>query len=129
MAVTKPGGGSDYGIAYLDSKKRALDGSKSYKLHLPPKVPVDNFWAVTLYDTQTRSQLQTNNPYSRPWAARPKASRKNDDGSYDVHFRSQSRSKGKEGNWLETIPGKELVRHLADVWPARAVDQEDLASE
>jgi hypothetical protein len=48
MVVTKPGGGSDYGFAYLDSKKRPLDGSKSYKLHLPPKVPANNFWAVTL---------------------------------------------------------------------------------
>jgi len=56
MAVTRPGLGSDYGIAYLDSKKQILDGSKTYKLHLPPNVPVNNFWAVTVYDPQTRSQ-------------------------------------------------------------------------
>ena len=39
-----------------------LEGAKTYKLHLPPNVPVNNFWAVTLYSTQTRSQLQTSNP-------------------------------------------------------------------
>jgi hypothetical protein len=104
MAVTKPGGGSDYGFAYLDSKKRPLDGSKSYKLHLPPKVPADNFWAVTVYDSQTRSQLQTNNPYPT-LGSQTKGFQENDDGSYDVYF-GPKLPKGKESNWLETIPGK-----------------------
>jgi hypothetical protein len=30
MAVTKAGAGSDYAIAYVDSKKQALHGSKTY---------------------------------------------------------------------------------------------------
>ena len=59
MATTRAGEGSDYALAYLDADKKAFDGSKTYKLHLPPDVPVNNFWAVTLYDTQTRSLLQT----------------------------------------------------------------------
>ena len=36
MAVTIPGKGSDYAMATVDSNKRTLDGSKTYKLHLPP---------------------------------------------------------------------------------------------
>ncbi len=32
-----PGKGSDYAMAFLDSKKRALNGAKTYKLHLPPE--------------------------------------------------------------------------------------------
>ena len=40
MALTRPGAGSDYGIAGMDSKQLALDGAKTYKLHLPPNVPV-----------------------------------------------------------------------------------------
>ena len=55
MAVTHPGAGSDYALGMLDSNNQPFDGSKTYKLHLPPNVPVNNFWAVTLYDTQTRS--------------------------------------------------------------------------
>jgi hypothetical protein len=104
MAVTKPGGGSDYGFQYLDSKKRPLDGSKNYKLHLPPKVPDDNFWAVTVYDTQTRSLLQTKNPYPT-LGSQTKGFQENADGSYDVYFGPKA-PKGKESNWLETIPGK-----------------------
>ena len=59
MAVTRAGVGSDYALGLLDANKQAFDGSKTYRLHLPPNVPVNDFWAVTVYDTQTRSQLQT----------------------------------------------------------------------
>jgi hypothetical protein len=104
MAVTVPGKGSDYGMIYLDSKKQALDGSKTYKLHLPPNVPVNNFWAVTLYSTQTRSQLQTSNPLPT-LGSQTKGVKKNADGSYDIYFAPKP-PQGKEGNWLETIPGK-----------------------
>jgi hypothetical protein len=104
MAVTKPGAGSDYAIAYLDSKKRALNGSKTYQLHLPPNVPVNNFWAVTLYDTQTRSQLQISNPYPT-LGSQTKGVQENSDGSYDIYFGPKA-PQGKESNWLETIPGK-----------------------
>ena len=59
MAVTVAGGGSDCAMAAADSDSQALDGAKAYKLHLPPDVPVKDFWAVTMHDTQTRSQFQT----------------------------------------------------------------------
>ena len=56
MAVTKPGKGSDYGIAGLGKGGQVLDGSKTYKLHLPPNVPAKDFWALAVvYDPQTRS--------------------------------------------------------------------------
>jgi len=104
MAVTRPGLGSDYGIAYLDSTKQILDGSKTYKLHLPPNVPVNNFWAVTIYDSQTRSQLQTNQPFPT-LGSQSEGLQQNSDGSYEVYFAPEPPA-GKENNWLQTIPGK-----------------------
>ena len=104
MAVTKPGGGSDYAIAYLDSKKRPLDGSRTYRLHLPPNVPAKAFWAVTVYDSQTRSMLQVSNLYPT-LGSQTEGLEKNADGSYDIYFGPKA-PKGKESNWLETIPGK-----------------------
>ncbi len=85
-------------------EKKAFDGSKTYKLHLPPNVPVNNFWAVTVYDTQTRSMLQTSQPFPTV-GSQSKGFQKNADGSYDVYFAPKA-PKGKEGNWLQTIPGK-----------------------
>ena len=104
MATTRAGEGSDYALAYLDANKKAFDGSKTYKLHLPPDVPVNNFWAVTLYDTQTRSLLQTSQPFPTV-GSQSKGFQKNADGSYDVYFAPEA-PKGKEGNWLQTVPGK-----------------------
>ena len=78
----------------------------SLLINLPSsvQVPVNNFWAVTLYDTQTRSQLQTSNPYPS-LGSQSKGMKKNADGSYDVYFAPKP-PQGKESNWLETVPGK-----------------------
>ncbi|MDW5290590.1 DUF1254 domain-containing protein [Formosa sp. PL04] len=104
MAVSIPGKGSDYGMAFVDSNKKPMDGSKTYKVTLPPNVPVNNFWAFTIYDTQTRSMLQTDQP--RPSVgSQTKGFKENADGSMDVYF-SPKAPEGFEGNWLQTIPGK-----------------------
>ncbi|MEZ5570397.1 MAG: DUF1254 domain-containing protein [Halioglobus sp.] len=104
MAVTHPGKGSDYAIAFRDAQKKVFDGAKTYRLHLPPNVPVNNFWAVTVYDTQTRSMLQTSQAYPSV-GSQSDGFQKNADGSYDVFFAPEA-PPGKEGNWVQTIPGK-----------------------
>lgn len=96
--------GSQYAVASVDSDKNYLDGSKSYKLHLPPNVPAKTFWSVVVYDTQTRSELQTDARF--PSIGSQSADiKKNPDGSYDVYF-GPSGPAGNEGNWVQTVPGK-----------------------
>lgn len=104
MATKKVGKGSDYAMAYLDAQSKLLNGSKRYKLHLPKNIPAKDFWAVSLYDTQTRSQLQTSQKFPS-LSSQSKNIKANPDGSYDIYF-SPTAPKGKEGNWLETVPGK-----------------------
>jgi len=104
MAVSVPGAGSDYGIAYVDSKKEVFDGSKTYRLRIPPNPPAKDFWALTLYDNQTRSQLQTSQLFPTV-GSQTKGIQKNADGSYDIYFGPKP-PKGFENNWLETVPGK-----------------------
>lgn len=105
-AMSKPyvGKGSDYGIAYIDASKQPFDGSKTYKVHIPANVPVANFWALTIYDSQTRSMLQTSQAFPTV-GSQTKGIRSNIDGSYDIYFGPTAPS-GYENNWLETIPGK-----------------------
>jgi len=104
MATPRAGEGSDYALAYLDANKKTFDGSKNYRLRLPPDVPVNNFWAVTLYDTQTRSLLQTSQLFPTV-GSQTKGIQQNPDGSWDIYFGPEAPA-GKQGNWLQTVPGK-----------------------
>jgi len=104
MAVTIPGKGSDYGIALVDENKQPLDGSKNYKIHIPANPPAKDFWALTVYDTQTRSQLQTNQAFPTI-GSQTEGLKQNEDGSFDIYF-GQEAPQGYENNWLQTIPGK-----------------------
>lgn len=104
MSIRNVGVGSQYLIGYLDKNNNSLDGSKTYKIHLPPNVPAKDFWSFTVYDNQTRSELQTDQrfPGIDNNASDLKA---NKDGSYDIYF-GPNAPKGKEGNWIQTVPGK-----------------------
>lgn len=104
MAVTIPGKGSDVAAAYVDENKIPFNGSKLYRVHIPPEPPAKDFWALTIYDSQTRSQLQTDQKF--PTVGSQKEGLKmNDDGSFDVFFGPEA-PEGFENNWLQTIPGK-----------------------
>lgn len=98
------GGGSQYIYTERDANKQFLDGGKTYKITVPPKAPVNNFWSFMVYDSQTRSMLQTDSAF--PGIDSKKAGmQKNDDGSYTIFFGPEA-PKGQENNWVQTLPGK-----------------------
>ncbi len=118
MAVTIPGVGSDYGIAYVDADKKPMDGSLTYKIHIPANPPAKDFWALTIYDTQTRSQLQTDQKYPTV-GSQTEGIIMNDDGSFDIYFSPEAPA-GFENNWLQTIPGKSWFVALRMYGPLEA---------
>ena len=104
MAAIKEGLGSDYAMVFLDVDKQPFDGAKTYKLHLPANPPAKDFWSFTLYDTQTRSMLQTSQKFPTV-GSQDTGLKKNNDGSYDIYIGPKAPI-GHESNWLESIPGK-----------------------
>jgi hypothetical protein len=104
MARKLIGVGSQYAAAFVDADKKPLDGSKTYKLHLPPNIPAKDFWSVVIYDNQTRSELQTDQQF--PAVGNQKEGVvANPDTSVDVYF-GPTAPTGHEANWVQTIPGK-----------------------
>ncbi|MGI9511749.1 MAG: DUF1254 domain-containing protein [Anderseniella sp.] len=100
------GKGSQYAWGYLDKNGDYLDGSKNYKLNLPKDPPSEKFISIVLYDSQTRSELQTSQPFPSYNSQKHKGKvAVNGDGSVDLYFGPKA-PKGKESNWLQTVPKK-----------------------
>ncbi|WP_172979802.1 DUF1254 domain-containing protein [Agromyces agglutinans] len=105
MAHAQVGAGSAYAYTVHDANGDLLDGARTYRLHVDANPPAKNFWAVDVYDTQTRSLLVVpSTPYPAV-ASNDGKVQANDDGSYDLYF-GPTPPEGKESNWVETIPGK-----------------------
>ena len=104
MTLKMVGKGSQYALCDKDSNGEFLYGDKSYKLNIPANVPVKDFWSIVIYDPQTRSELQTGQPF--PGKNNKKSVLdNNDDGSVDLYFGPVAPA-GKENNWIQTVPGK-----------------------
>ncbi len=122
MAAPRLGKGSDYGMAFLDADKQPFDGSKTYKIKLPADAPTANFWAVSIYDTQTRSMLQTDQKNIGIDSLQD-GLRYNKDGSIDIYFGPEA-PPGYQNNWIQTIPGKSWFTILRMYSPLEAwIDQ------
>lgn len=104
MAKEIVGKGSQYALSNQDENGKYLDGSKTYKLNIPSNIPAKDFVSVVVYDPQTRSELQTDQPFPSKNSKRDQL-QKNKDGSIDIYFGPTS-PEGKESNWIQTVPGK-----------------------
>lgn len=99
-----PGAGSLYWLGLRDSGGAYLDGGKTYKLTVPQPVPDKLFWSVTLYDTETRSMVQTDQNKA---AVRSMFELKSVSTTQptELYFGPKAPA-GKEGVWIKTTPGK-----------------------
>ncbi|MEN8753732.1 MAG: DUF1254 domain-containing protein [Desulfobacterales bacterium] len=120
MAMQMPEGkGSRYQTTYKDGDGNYLDGSKTYKLTMPPKVPVALFWSVTLYDSWTRSELQSR-PYPSISSQQTPAPQTNADGSIDIYFAPEKPKGIPEQNWVPTMPDRGFFAYIRYYGPLKA---------
>ena len=110
MAMEMVGVGSQYASVFVDSEGRPFDGSKTYKVHLPPGIPAKDFWSFVVYDNQTRSFLQTDQQFPSI-GSNTKNIVINPDMSVDIWF-GPTAPAGHETNWLQTLPGKSWYTSL-----------------
>lgn len=104
MVAKNVGVGSQYALTNRDGEGRYFDGSKTYSVTIPADVPVNNYWSFVVYDTQTRSLLETDQKLAGLDSNQPTV-QPNEDGSYTIWFAPEP-PEGKEGNWIQTMPGK-----------------------
>ena len=112
------GVGSQYAYTAEDATGAWLDGAKNYTLTLPAPIPVKTFWAIDIYDTQTRSLLQTDNPYPSIHN-RDGTPHTDDNGDTIIRFGPTPPS-DPDVNWLRTIPGKSWFPILRLYGPLQA---------
>jgi hypothetical protein len=104
MFRRKAGGGSLYWLGARDATGAYLDGGQTYTLTMPQPVPAKLFWSVTVYDSESRSQIVTDQGKA---ALRSLFELKDNaaEATVDLHFGPEAPA-GKEGQWIKTIPGK-----------------------
>jgi hypothetical protein len=107
MVMRTTGAGSKYPFTARDGDGKFLNGSNTYKLHLPPNPPAALFWAVTAYNITDGTMPETdqllpsiNGYYDLP---------KNQDGSLDIWFGPEKPRGAAVVAFIKTIPGRDFL--------------------
>ena len=118
MVSMTPGKGAFYMIAFNDGDGQPLIGANSYQVTLPPDIPAELFWSVTLYEAENASGLANGQPF--PSLGKLNNPKQDADGSTTLHIGPKAPA-GAEGNWLATVPGRgffAILRLYAPSQPA-----------
>jgi hypothetical protein len=107
MVMRTLGAGSKYPVAYRDATGEFLNGTNTYKLHLPPNPPATLFWAVTAYNISDGTMVEA--PQLMPSINGFNKVATNADGSVDLWFGPQKPADAPEPNWIQTVDGRNFL--------------------
>jgi hypothetical protein len=100
------GAGSLYWLGLRDKTDAYLDGSNTYTLTVPQPVPAKLFWSITVYDAETRSQIQTDQNKAALRSLFELADLDTSQAA-DLHFAPEAPAdEDAKHRWIKTIPGK-----------------------
>ena len=103
MRSIKPGNTQVYLGGYKDKDGDWLDGGMNYILNVPANPPAKTFWSMTVYDSNMRTLIKTDQ--KKPTVGSVQGFDANTDGSITLYIGPDA-PKGKEKNWVKTIPGQ-----------------------
>ncbi len=111
------GRGQFWLMTHQDKTGAALEGGRTYRLRVPPNVPIRQYWSMTAYDRQTHAFVREVSATSR--SSQTPGLRVNRDGSVDLWL-GPTAPKGWERNWLPTDPNRrfELMARFYGPEPA-----------
>jgi hypothetical protein len=105
IGIKRLGVGQYYLINIKDKDGEGYDGGKTYKLHVPPNVPIEQYWSVTAYDRDTHALIKGVDRASR--ASNAADVQKNADGSVDIYLGPKAPT-GNQANWIPTDPARKF---------------------
>lgn len=110
------GSGSLYWMGNQDAAGDALDGGTSYTLTVPFPVPAAQFWSVTVYDLDTRSEI--NAPQFKPLITSLRDQLVPDtQGNFVLHFGPEA-PENPSAAWVQTVPGSQWFAYFRLYGPA-----------
>lgn len=111
---------TQYLSAMADKNGKLLEAGKSYKVVVPKDVPVQQFWALTVYDRATFSFIYAPNHRTTLSSYDLPNMKKNPDGSVSIYIGPKS-PEGMESNWIDTA-GKRPMPMFRFYGPAKALN-------
>lgn len=99
--------GSKYPFTTRDADGKFLDGTSTYKLHLPPHPPAALFWAATAYNITDGTMPET--PQLLPSINGFNDVAKNQDGSIDIYFGPSKPADAPASNFIQTVSGRNFI--------------------
>ncbi len=108
MVMHTLGAGSKYPTMRRDADGEFLNGSNTYRLHLPPNAPAALFWAVTLYNITDGTMVETAQLIPSINSLN-EAVAKNGDGSIDLWFGPSKPADAPDTNFIQTVSGRNFI--------------------
>jgi len=107
MVMRTLGAGSKYPFTVRDADGEFLDGSNTYKLHLPPNPPAGLFWAVTVYNVTDGTMPETEQllPSTNGYYDLPKGK----GGGIDIWFGPEQPDGVADAAFIQTIPERHFL--------------------
>jgi hypothetical protein len=105
IGIKRLGAGQFYLISIKDKGGESYDGAKTYRLHVPPNVPVEQYWSLTAYDRDLHTLIKNVDRASR--ASNNADVKKNADGSVDLYVGAKPPA-GMDSNWIPTDPARKF---------------------